>query len=68
MQKFWQDISLGVSFHDSTPISLIKSYGIYFHAGKFLQRLQYFEEGENYHQIKISTFIVYIHPVGANST
>ena len=29
-QKCWQDISRGGNFHDTTPISFIKTYGFYF--------------------------------------
>ena len=32
-RKWWQDISHGGNFHDTTSISFIKAYGIYFRAG-----------------------------------
>ena len=32
-RKFWQDISRGVNFHDTTPISFIKTYGLNFCVG-----------------------------------
>ena len=34
MQKGCQDLSRGGNFHDTTPISLIKSYGLNFRAGE----------------------------------
>ena len=32
-QKCWQDISMEGNFHDTTTISFIKEYGLYFYAG-----------------------------------
>ena len=57
-KKSCQDLSRGGNFHDTSHISLIKSYGVYFRVGKFSQRRQYREKRENYPHTKISTFTV----------
>ena len=57
-RKCWQDPSRGGNFHDISHISLIKSCGFYFPAGKFSRRRAYREKRENYPRAKISTFTV----------
>ena len=37
-RKGLQDLSHGGYFHDATPISLIKSYECYFHAGEIFAK------------------------------
>ena len=54
-RKCWQDLSRGGNFHDTTPISLIKSYGFYFLAREIFARKAIFGKtrklppSENFH-------------------
>ena len=59
-RKRWQDLSRGGNFHDITHISLIKSYGFYFHMGEIFAKNAISLKRENYLHAKISTFTVYI--------
>ena len=56
-QKSWKDLLRGGNFHDTTPISLIKSYGFYFHAGEIFTRMHP-QKRENYFHAKSTTFTV----------
>ena len=53
-------ISFEGNFHDTTPISLIKSCMSYFARGKFSRRMLYREKRDNYPHAKISTFTEFI--------
>ena len=57
-QKCWQDISLGGNFHDYTPISFNKAYGLYFCAGIIFAKKTKREKRENYPHAKMSKFTV----------
>ena len=59
-RKCCQDLSRWGNFHDTSHISLIKSYGVYFCVGENLRRRQYHEKRENYPHAKISTFTVLV--------
>ena len=58
-RKCWQDFSRGGNFHDSTHISLIKSYGFYFRVGDIFankaisQKSRKLPPRENFHVYSI---------------
>ena len=54
-QKYWQDISRGGIFHDTTPISFIKVYGLYFRVGVIFAKKTNARKN-----MKISTFTVHV--------
>ena len=47
------------NFHDTSQISLIKSYGVYLCVGEIFVKRQYREKRKNYPRAKISTFTVF---------
>ena len=53
-----QDISRGGNFLDTTPISFIKVYGLYFRVGVIFAKKTKAQKRENYPHANISTFTV----------
>ena len=58
-RKCWQDFSRGGNFHDSTHISLIKSYGFYFRVGEIFANKAISRKSQKItHTRKFPTFTV----------
>ena len=66
-RKYWQDISRGGNFHDTTPISFIKAYGFYFRMGVIFAKKAKAQKMPNYPHGKISTFTVHRSGYNVNS-